>query len=61
VKIKACSYLHIFLPWKNENGSDNNSVNLLLEENHYSVNGKKHCSFSEGQDINHEKYSDFWA
>jgi hypothetical protein len=32
-------------------------VNLLLEVNHYSVNGKKHCSFSEGQDINQE-YSD---
>jgi hypothetical protein len=29
-----------------------------LEENHYSVNGKKHCSFSEGQDINQEEYSD---
>jgi len=33
-------------------------VNLLLEETHYSVNGKKHCSFSDGQDINQEEYSD---
>ena len=32
-------------------------MNLLLEENHYSVNGKKQCSFSEGQDINQEEYS----
>jgi hypothetical protein len=32
-------------------------VNLLLEGNHYSVNGKKDCSFSEGQDNNQEEYS----
>jgi len=32
-------------------------VNSLLEEDHYSVNGNKHCSFSAGQDINQEEYS----
>lgn len=32
-------------------------MNSLLEENHYSVTRKKHCSFSEGQDINQEEYN----
>jgi len=32
-------------------------MNSLLERNHYSVDGKKECSFSKGQDINQEEYS----
>lgn len=32
-------------------------MNLLLEGNYCSVNGKKDCSFSEGRDNNQEEYS----
>jgi len=32
-------------------------VNSILEGNHYYVDGKEDCSFSEGQDINQEEYS----
>jgi len=53
--LSSCQTPTIFLPWENEN--DNDSVNSLLERNHYSVDGKKDCSFSEGQDINQEVYS----
>jgi hypothetical protein len=48
--LSSCHTPAIFLPWENEN--DNDSVNSLLEGNHYFVEGKKDCSFSEGQDIN---------
>ena len=32
-------------------------MNSILEGNHYYVDGKEDCSFSEGQDINQEEYS----